>query len=79
MLSRPLVRMAVLAAVAGLSACSQPHDPAKLWTGRAPAVQAVGMRPAAAPQPAVAGDTRSVGSFDSAASGPLVVGTLVAR
>lgn len=73
----PLRLAAALVAAAGLAACSQPNDPAKLWTGRMPAVQAVGLQSAAPAAPADA--TRAPASFDSAASAPLVVGTFIAR
>lgn len=78
MSSRISLRMAALAAVAGLAACSQPNDPARVWTGRAPAVQAVGMQPAAAPA-LLADGVRTVASFDNAASAPLMAGTSIAR
>ena len=79
MSSRISLRVAAaVAVVAGLAACSQPNDPARVWTGRAPAVQAVGMQPVAAPAPATEG-VRTVASFDSAASAPFTAGMLVAR
>ena len=74
MLSRFPLRLSALAGAALFAAaCSEPHDPAKLWTGRMPAVQAGGT------QPAQAEGARTPASFDSAASAPLVVGTYIAR
>lgn len=72
--------VAVLVVAAGLAACSQPNDPAKLWTGRSPEVRAGGMHGAKAVAPVAPSDAvRTVASFDHAASAPLAAGTLVAR
>ena len=79
MLSRSCLRMAFLAGVAGLAACSQPNDPARLWTGRAPEVKAVGMSGAQVQTVSPTDGIRTVASFDNAASAPLAAGTLVAR